>query len=119
MKNHPILEDLVPYCGCCLAPQENKLETHLKKNKVRQGNRIPFDASGQQVLFSCEKQLYKRLCPSVCPSVRNALTKTAKTGRIQLNLNKFKQIQVNSRKFGICATIGRVDLAFNQHPFFE
>ena len=65
------------------------------------------------VVFSCEKQLYKRLCPSVSPSVgpsvRNALTKTAKTVRIQVNSSKFKQIQENSRLF---ATIGRVTALF-------
>ena len=45
------------------------------------------------VVFSWKKQLYKRLCLSVHwsvgPFVRNALTKTAKTGRVQVNSIKF------------------------------
>ena len=37
---------------------------------------------GGGIVFSGEKQLFKRLCPSVGPSVRNALTKNGEIGRI-------------------------------------
>ena len=57
---------------------------------------------GKTAVFSCERQLYKRLCPSIRQSVRGSVTRfsnIAKTGRIQVNSSKFKQIQVNSTKF--------------------
>ena len=47
-------------------------------------------------LFSCKMQLYKRLCPLVRRPVHPSI------GRVsvgQVKLNKFRNIQVNSRKF--------------------
>ena len=60
-------------------------------------------------IFSCEKQLYKRLCPSVGPSVRpsvgQAFLENRKFKKIQVSSTKFNKIQQNSRLF---ATVGRV-----------
>ena len=51
------------------------------------------------VFLVVNKQLYKRLCPSVspwvCPSVRRSVTRFSKTA----NSSKFNKIQQNSKKF--------------------
>ena len=46
------------------------------------------------LVFSCEKQLYKRVCPLVCQSLRLRVRCFSKT----VNSKKFKGIQVNSTK---------------------
>ena len=45
--------------------------------------------------FSCKKQLYKRLCPSVCLSVGPSVMRFSKTA----NSTKYEGIQVNLTKF--------------------
>ena len=68
------------------------------------------------VLFSCKKQFYKRLCPSVYWSVRQAFLKNRKFKKIQINSSKSKKIQENARFF---ATVARVTaLFFSQKLFF-
>ena len=58
-----------------------------------------------QTIFSCEKQLYKRLCPSVgpsvCRSVRGSVgwSRVSPKPRIQVNSSKIHKIQQNSTKF--------------------
>ena len=57
--------------------------------KIQQNSLIELKLSVKMILFSCEKQLYKRLCPSVRGSVGHAF----------LENREFKKIQVNSTKF--------------------
>ena len=54
-----------------------------------------FAVSWVSAVFSCKKQLYKRLCPSVGPWVGLLVTRFSKTA----NSRKFKKNPLNSSKF--------------------
>ena len=63
-----------------------------KRKEICQKGSSQSSVEVQKLIFSCEKQLYKRLCPSV----RDAFFFSKR--QIKLNL-KFNKIQVNLSKF--------------------